>query len=170
MSYDLTIFFPHAEFPASAWYDLLASFRSSECEVSFEQPIRFDPRTKASVMDCRIAVDHSLLGIGVDAEEGPSRRSCAPQDARWGAHLSTTMGRSFRAFFIQHAVPYHALVFFPGVTVHDCQYHVGRSLEASSWSTPEGWLAIAERRLWSMGRKENLVDHGLFHPDGRIRF
>jgi hypothetical protein len=75
-----------------------------------------------------------------------------------------------RAFFIQFAIPYHALVFFPGVTVHDCQFHLGRSVEASSWSTPESWLPYAERALWRLGPKQALVDLGLFHSDGRVAF
>ena len=80
------------------------------------------------------------------------------------------MGRSARAFFIQYAIPYHALLFFPGVTVHDCQYHLGRSVEASSWSTPESWLAYAERCLWRLGPKQSLIDLGLFRSDGSVRF
>ena len=85
--------------------------------------------------------------------------------------MSTTMGRSARALFVQYAVPYHALVFFAGVTVHDCQYHIGRSIEASSWSTPESWLAYAEPRLWRrLGSKRALIRLGLFHSDGSVRF
>jgi hypothetical protein len=155
MSYDLTIFFPHLEFPKETWFQLLDGFRSDTCEVIL-----------TGIEDCRIVVDHSVISIGSDA----SRRGCAPAGTRWTAGISTAMGRSGRAWFIQHAIPYHALVFIPGVTVHDCQHHLGRSLEASSWSTPEGWQAYAEPKLWRMGPKETLIDFGFFHPDGRIRF
>ena len=154
MSYDLTIFFSQDEFPTQSWFDLLESFRSDSCEVILD-----------SIEDCRIVVDQSVVSLGANPASSP----CAPPGTHWQATISTTMGRSWRAFFIEHAVPYHALVFFPGVTVHDCQYHVGRSVEASSWSTAESWLRYAESRLWRMGTKQKLIDLGLFHPDGRIR-
>jgi hypothetical protein len=164
MSYDLKIFFPHAEFPARAWRELLESFAGSGgCEVRFGDP---PPGGNAGVVECLIVVDQSVIDIG----GGPSDSACAPNDTRWEIGLSTTMGRSARAWFFQHAIPYHALVFFPGVTVHDCQYHLGRSVAESSWSTPQSWLALAERRLWRMGPKERLIDLGLFTPDGRVRF
>jgi hypothetical protein len=111
-------------------------------------------------------VDQSVVSIGVGASCG----SCAPSNTRWEVNLSTTMGRSRRASFIQYVIPYHALVFFPGITVHDCQFHLGRSVEASSWSTPESWLPYAERALWHLGPKQALVDLGLFHSDGRVSF
>jgi hypothetical protein len=163
MSYDLHIFFPHEEFPAQPWYELLESFRNGVYEVRFDGP---EPAERGGLKDCSIVVDQSVVSIGV----GPSGTSCAPTNTRWQVNLSTTMGRSARAFFIQYAIPYHALVFFPGVTVHDCQFHLGRSVEASSWSTPEGWLAYAERALWRLGPKQALVDLGLFHSAGRIIF
>jgi hypothetical protein len=163
MSYDLHIFFPHAEFPAQSWYELLESFRSSVYEVWFDDPERAE---RSGLKDCSIVVDQSVVSIGI----GASGNSCAPTNTRWQAVLSTTMGRSVRASFVQYAIPYHALMFFPGVTVHDCQFHLGRSVEASSWSTPEGWLAYAERRLWRLGSKQALVDLGLFHSDGRVAF
>jgi len=155
MSYDLSVFFPHAKFPTQRWYELLESFRSDACDVILD-----------SLGDCRIVIDHSVVSIGVDE----SRSQCAPVDTHWIAVISTTMGRSWRAFFIQHAIPHEALIFFPGITVHDCQYHVGRSVEASSWHMPESWLHYAERRLWRMGPKQALIDLGLFRPDGGIRF
>jgi hypothetical protein len=155
MSYDLTIFFPHAEFPTQAWYELLESFRSDSCDVII-----------SGVQNCRIVVDQSVVLIDADETHG----QCAPAGTRWTVFVSTTMGRSWRASFIQHAILHEALMFFPGVTVHDCQYHVGRSIETSSWRTPESWLHYAEHRLWRLGSKSALVDLGLFHPDGRIRF
>jgi hypothetical protein len=163
MSYDLAIFFPQADFPAQAWYDLLASFRSSACQIMFDEQ---DPVQGGAVKDCSIVVNQSVVMIGGGAAHSP----CAPAGTRWDVSVSTTMGRSARALFIQYAIPYHALVFFPGVTVHDCQYHVGRSVEASSWSTAESWLAYSQRRLWRLGPKQALIDLGLFHPDGRLRF
>jgi hypothetical protein len=161
MSYDLHIFFPHAEFPAQSWYELLESFRGGVYEVFFEEPAG-----GGGPKNCSIVVDQSVVSIGA----GANCSSCAPATARWEVNLSTTMGRSMRAWFIQYAIPYHALVFFPGITVHDCQFHLGRSVEASSWSTPEDWQAYAERRLWRMGPKQALVDLGLFHSDGRVAF
>jgi hypothetical protein len=163
MSYDLHIFFPHPEFPAQPWYALLESFRSSVYEVAFDEP---EPAERGRPKSCLIVVDQSVVSIGV----GASGISCAPINTCWQVNLSTTMGRSVRASFIQYAIPYHALIFFPGVTVHDCQFHIGRSVEASSWSTPEGWLAYAERALWRLGSKQALVDLGLFHADGRVAF
>jgi hypothetical protein len=153
MSYDLSIFFPQVEFPTQAWHDLLQSHQSDTCNVVHNGP-----------GDCSIVVDHSVVSIGATE----SRNGCAPAGTHWTVVISTSMGRSWRAFFIQHAIPYEALIFFPGITVHDCQYHVGRSVEASSWSMPEGWLHYAERRLWRLGSKQALIDLGLFHPDGRI--
>lgn len=163
MSYDLHIFFPHAEFPAQPWFELLESFRNSVYEISFDD---LQPAPHGGPKDCAIVVDHSVVSIGVSANSN----SCAPTNTRWQVNLSTTMGRSARASFIQYAIPYHALVFFPGVTVHDCQFHLGRSVDASSWNTPEGWLAYAERALWRLGPKQALVDLGLFHSDGRVAF
>jgi len=154
MSYDLSIFFPETEFPTQAWSDLLESYRSDTCEVILNGP-----------GDCRIVIDHSVISIGAN----DSRSSCAPAGTHWSVDISTSMGRSWRAFFIQFAIPYEALIFFPGVTVHDCQYHVGRSIEASSWTMPESWLRYAEARLWRLGPKQALIDLGLFHQDGRIR-
>jgi len=136
-------------------YELLESFRSDACEVVFN-----------GLRDCKIVVDQSVLSVGADE----SCSQCAPAGTHWTAVLSTTMGRSWRAFFIQHAIAHEALIFCPGVTVHDCQYHVGRSVEASSWNTSEGWRDYAEARLWRLGSKQALIDLGLFHPDGRIRF
>jgi hypothetical protein len=164
MSYDLHIFFPHAEFPAQPWYELLESFRDGDCEVAFDSS---EPAERGGVKNCSLVVGQSVLSIGV----GAGGSSCAPTGTRWEVNLSTTMGRSVRALCIQFAIPYHALVFFPGVAVHDCQFHLGRSVEASSWSTPEGWLAYAERTMWRrLGSKQALVDLGLFHADGRIAF
>jgi hypothetical protein len=154
MSYDLSIFFPHPEFPIEAWHDLLESHRSELCSVVLN-----------GLDDCRIVVDRSVVSIGANQSRSP----CAPVGTRWSAGISTSMGRSWRAFFIQFAIPYEALIFFPGVTVHDCQYHVGRSVEASSWTMPESWLRYAEARLWRLGPKQALIDLGLFHQDGRIR-
>jgi hypothetical protein len=161
MSYDLHIFFPHAEFPAQPWYELLESFRGGVYEVWLEEAAE-----RGGLKNCSIVVDQSVVSIGVGASCG----SCAPSNTCWEANLSTTLGRSRRASYIQYVIPYHALVFFPGITVHDCQFHLGRSVEASSWSTPEGWLAYAERRLWRLGPKQALVDLGLFHADGRVAF
>jgi hypothetical protein len=154
MSYHLSIFFPQPEFPTQAWFELLESYRSDACAVMLD-----------GLGDCRIVVDDSVVSIGAN----DSRNGCAPVATHWTVVISTSMGRSRRAFFIQFAIPYEALVFFPGVTVHDCQYHVGRSVEASSWHAPESWLRHAESRLWRLGPKQALIDLGLFHPDGRIR-
>jgi len=163
MSYDLHIFFPHAQFPAQSWHELLESFSNAVYHVRFDDP---EPAAPAGVKECSIVVDQSVVSIMV----GANGSSCAPANSRWEVSLSTTMGRSVRASFIQCAIPYHALVFFPGVTVHDCQFHLGRSVEASSWSTPDAWLAYAERRLWRIAPKQALVDLGLFHSDGRVAF
>jgi hypothetical protein len=166
MSYDLRIFLPHVEFPAQTWYEMLESFRGSDCDVLFDDP---SPTDSGGVKPCRIVVGHSVISIDAWAErDAPS--SCAPEGTRWGVCIDTTMGRSPRAWFIQHAIPYHALVCLPGVTVHDCQYHVGRTVEQSSWSAPETWRSLAEKRLWRMGDKQSLIELGLFHADGRIRF
>jgi hypothetical protein len=166
MSYDLTIFFPHPEFPTQAWYEVLESFRSDACDV------RFDDQSVAQnggLKDCSIATDDFLILVGGYLMAGVSSE-CAPPGTHWRIGVSTGMGRSALALWIQHAIPYHALVFFPGVTVHDCQYHLGRSVEESSWTTPESWLQFAERRLWRMGPKRELVERGMFYADGRVRF
>ena len=163
MSYDLQIFFPHAEFPVQAWQELLGTFRSGSSEVGFDDQ---KPVENGAVRDCSIVVDQSVIVIG----GGRGHSECAPKSTRWIVSISTTMGRSARASFIQYAIPYHALLFFTGVTVHDCQYHLGRSVEASSWSTPESWLAYAERSLWRLGPKQVLIDLGLFRSDGSVRF
>jgi hypothetical protein len=154
MSYDLSIFFPQPEFPTQAWFELLESHRSDDCCVMLD-----------GLGDCRIVVDHSVISIGANHTRSP----CAPPGTRWCVGISTSMGRSWRAFFVQFAIPYEAQIFFHGLTVHDCQYHVGRSVEASSWREPESWLGYAEARLWRLGPKQALIDLGLFHPDGRIR-
>ena len=131
-------------FPAQAWYDLLESFRNSACQVVFDE---LAPAQNDALKDCSIVIDQSVIMIGGGASSSP----CAPACTRWDVVVSTTLGRSARALFIQYAIPYHALVFFPGVTVHDCQYHLGRTAAASSWSTAEGWFPYAERALWRLG-------------------
>jgi hypothetical protein len=166
MSYEIRIFFPCIDFPSQTWYEMLESFRTSDCDVLFDDP---GPAESGALRGARIAVNQSLISIDAWAERD-ARSSCAPADTRCGACIETTMDRSLRAWFIQHAIPYHALVFLPGVTVHDCQYHVGRTVEDSSWTSPEAWLEVTERRLWRMGDKQSLIEHGFFHPDGRLRF
>lgn len=161
MSHDLKLFFPHAEFPIDAWYELIESFRSDDVYVKFA-----DREDTSRLDECSIYVDQSA----VDIEQGPVTSECAPKGTRWEVWISTIAGRSTRAYFIEHAVPYHALVFFPGITVHDCQYHVGRTVEASSWNTPEAWLAYAGPMLWRLGPKETLIELGLFTPEGIVRF
>ena len=167
MSHDISLFFPHAEFPAQAWYDVLGGLRSDDCDVSFDDDAA--AAEHGGIKECSLAADGTLISVSVYSfAREPSE--CAPAGTHWRATVSTGMGRSGLAWWLQHAIPYHALVYFPGVTVHDWQYHVGRSVADSSWASPESWLAFSEKRLWRMGPKQALVDHGLFHPDGRLRF
>jgi hypothetical protein len=166
VSYDLRIFFPHAEFPTHAWYDMLASFRSEACHITFSE----GSDGQDGIKECSLVADGSLVSVDVRAmSDVPSL--CAPAGTRWLATVSTGMGRSGLAWWTVFAIPYHTLVFFPGVTVHDCQYHVGRSLAESSWASPEIWLQSCERRLWrTLGSKAELIDRGLFGADGTVRF
>jgi hypothetical protein len=167
MSFDLQTFFPHPVFPAQEWCDILDSFRSETCEVTFEEIRTADSHGAKS---CCLIADRSVVDVGVcSINDAPT--SCAPPDTRWRASISTTMGRSGLAWWIQFAIPYQALVFFPGTTVHDCQHHVGRSVEQSSWTNPEVWRQYSERTLWRMmGPKAPLIERGLFDADGTIRF
>jgi len=167
MSFDLQIFFPHPAFPAQEWRDMLESFRSESCEVAFEEAGAADSRGAQS---CCLIADRSVISIGVcSINDAPT--SCAPADTRWRASISTTMGRSGLTWWIQFAIPYQALVFFPGTTVHDCQHHLGRSVEQSSWTSPDTWREYSERTLWhTMGSNAPLIERGLFNADGTIRF
>jgi hypothetical protein len=167
MSFDLEIFFPHPTFPTQEWAGILESFRSESCAVRFEET---GTGESCGCSTCFVVADDSLVSVGVcSMHDAPT--SCAPSDSRWRASVSTTMGRSGLAWWIQFAIPYHALVFFPGVTVHDCQHHLGRRVEESSWTTPETWRQYSERTLWrTMGPKNPLIERGLFSPDGTLRF
>jgi hypothetical protein len=167
MSFDLEIYFPHTVFPAQEWCDMLQSFRSEVCEVSFEE---MGTDENSIVRSCSLVADGSLISVDVSAvQEAP--RSRAPSDTRWRASVSTTMGRARFALWLQFAIPYHALVLFPGTTVHDCQHHLGRSIEGSSWTSSEAWRQYAERKLWRrLGPKGPLIERGLFNNDGTIRF
>src|SRR4051794_41039522 len=98
MSYDLTVFFPHVGFPAQAWHDLLEGFRGNGCIVRFDEP---EPAANNGLQECSIVVDQSVVSIGV----GLNRSQCAPKGTSWEASISTTMGRSARALFVQYAVP-----------------------------------------------------------------
>src|SRR5215468_9583349 len=80
MSYDLHIFFPHAEFPAPPWYELLGSFRDRDCEVAFDS---LEPGERGGVKNCSLVVGQSVLSIGV----GAGSSSCAPTGTRWEANL-----------------------------------------------------------------------------------
>ena len=66
MSYDLHIFFPHAEFPGQPWYELLESFRSNVYEVRFENP---EGAERGGLKDCSIVVDQSVVSIGIGATD-----------------------------------------------------------------------------------------------------
>jgi hypothetical protein len=166
VSYDLRVFFPHPEFPTHAWYDVLATFQGDACHVTFSE----DSSGQACIKDYSLVADGSLVSVDVRAmSDIPSL--CAPAGTRWLATVSTGMGRSALAWWTACAIPYHALVFFPGAIVHDCQYHVGRSLAESSWTNPETWLQNCKRRLWrTLGSKAELIDRGLFGADGTVRF
>jgi hypothetical protein len=167
MSFDLAIFFPHAAFPAQEWCDMLKSFRSEACEVTFEET---GAGGSCGAKNCSLVADGSLISVDVCSIDDPPN-SCAPSDTQWRALVSTTMGRSGLAWWIQFAIPYHALVLFPGTCVHDCQHHLGRSVKESSWTSPEIWRQYAERTLWrTMGSKEPLIERGLFDADGTVRF
>ena len=78
MSYDLSIFFPHHEFPVRSWHELLESFREDDCNVIFveEKPLDAD-----ALRECSIVVDQSVVSIAVG--EGPNRAILALGYAGW---------------------------------------------------------------------------------------
>jgi hypothetical protein len=157
MSFDLRVFFPQASFPEAEWRGILESFGSAECLVRFEPP---DGRGVA--ITCDLVVDDSVVSAGVGAIE-PGYWARVSKGAKWQAALSTSAGRSLRAFWIQFAIPYHALVLIPGVAAHaepDLIFH-----------DTERWLEFCRERLWGPVRqKEQMVDRGLFLEDGTPRF
>jgi hypothetical protein len=162
MSFDLYIYFPQAAFPVGLWHDILASFRSEACHVRFEET---DPEFAASgAKHCYLVADDSVVSVGISRKMDPDAPpdSCVPKGTHWLAGVSTGMGRSALASRIQFAIPYHALVFMPGVSVHDCQYHQGRSTEASSWSDADAWLEYCRTRP--------SIAFDLFSEDGTLRF
>ena len=168
VSFDLRIFFPLQAFPAQEWYDLLESFRADDCYVRFDKPANEE---QSGIKECSLIADGSLLSIGVYSMRPDSPDLCAPRGTYWNATVSTGMGRSGRALWLQFCIPYHALVLFPGVTVHDCEYHLGRSTAESSWTDPESWMRFSERQLWrQLGSKAELIERGLFNADGTLRF
>jgi hypothetical protein len=164
VSFELRIFFPHPTFPAEEWYDILGSFRSDDCYVRFDEPT---DRAQGGVKECYLIPDESLVNVYVSSTNPDRSYLCEPLGTHWNATVSTGMGRSRLASWIQFAIPYHALVFFPGVTVHDCEFHLGRSTAESSWTDPESWLHFADRRLRA---NVELIERGLFTADGTPRF
>jgi hypothetical protein len=158
MSYDLKVFFPHLTFPRAEWRTILASFEGPECLV------RFGACSDADESDngCDLVIGESVLTTDV-APIGPGHWTRMSNGATWKATLSTTMGRSFRALWVQFAIPYHALVLIPGVTVHAEPDHL--------FANPQSWLDFCRERLWGpLRRKEEAVESGLFTADGSPRF
>jgi len=158
MSYDLKVFFPHPIFPRAEWRTIVASFEGPECLV------RFDAGSDAGEPDnaCDLVIGESVLTTDVSPIE-PGHWMLMSNGARWKATLSTTMGRSFRALWVQFAIPYHALVLIPGVTVH--------AEPDQLFADTESWLAFCRKRLWGpLRNKEVAVEHGLFTAEGSPRF
>jgi hypothetical protein len=158
MSYDLKIFFPQATFPRTEWRDILVGFQGPECLVRFDGPgDAHDPQPS-----CYLVADDSVLSADVCPIE-PGECGVGSESARWMAVLSTSMGRSLKAFWIQFAIPHHVLVLLPGIKVH---VEPGRL-----FANAESWLKFSQERLWSpLPRKKELVELGLFTPDGSPRF
>ena len=158
MSYDLKVFFPHPTFPRTEWRTILASFEGPDCLVRFGASGDPDESEDA----CDLVIGESVLITGV-APIGPGHWMVMSNGARWKATLSTTMGRSFRAFWVQFAIPYHALVLIPGVTAH--------AEPDQLFADPQSWLDFCRKRLWDpLRRKEDAVEYGLFTADGSPRF
>src|SRR5207237_9815072 len=111
---------------------------------------------------CDLVIGESVLTTDVGPVE-PGHWAVMSKGARWKATLSTTMSRSFRALWVQFAIPYHALVLIPGVTVH--------AQPEQLFADPQSWLDFCRKRLWGpLRRKEDAVDYGLFAADGFPRF
>jgi hypothetical protein len=155
MSYDLRIFFPHPIFPRTEWRTILASFQGPECLMRFSDA---DDSDNA----CDLVIDDSVLTTAI-APVGPGHWTLMSNGASWQAHLSTTMGRSFRAFWVQFAIPYHGLVLIAGVAAH--------AEPDRLFADPQSWLDFSRKRLWDpLRRKEDAVEYGLFTADGSPRF
>jgi hypothetical protein len=158
MSYDLKVFFPQSTFPRTEWRTILASFEGPECLVRFGANGDDDATDNA----CDLVIGESVLTTDIAPIE-PGYWAVISKGARWKAVLSTTMGRSFRALWVQFAIPYHALVLIPGVTVH--------AEPDQLFLDPPSWLDFCRGRLWGpLRRKEDAVEHGLFTADGSPRF
>jgi len=155
MSYDLKVFFPHPVFPRTEWRTLLTSFQGPECLVRFSDANESDNA-------CDLVIGESVLATDVWPVE-PGYWQRISSGAKWKATLSTTMGRSFRALWVQFAIPYHALVLIPGVTVH--------AEPEQLFVDPQSWLDFCRKRLWGpLRRKEDAVEYGLFTADGSPLF
>lgn len=157
MSYDLSVLFPHQAFPEQEWRGILASFETPECHLRFGRGDSQD-----GWLDCDLLIDHSVLMTGVHRIE-LGYWMMISRGARWRAVLSTTAGRSFRAFWTQFAIPYHALVLIPGV--------IAQAEAERLFCQGESWLQFCRERLWNpSSQKEELVKHGFFSNDGTPRF
>jgi hypothetical protein len=157
MSYELRIFFPQVTFPRTEWRAILTSFQRPGCLVRFEPG---DPHDLC--ISCDLVVGESVLSTGVSPIE-PGSWGRASEAANWAAMLSTTLGRSLQALWIQFAIPYHALVLLPGIVVHAEPDRIFVEIET--------WLEFCRERLWGpLRQKEELVESGLFTPDGSPRF
>jgi hypothetical protein len=167
MSYDLSIYFPQAAFPAKSWDEILAYFSGSDCEICTAGP----SCAEAGVNHGHLLVNTwSLVSIGI-ASLKHDRGACAPPASRWVATISTGLGRALPAWWIQFAIPYHALVLIPGITVHDCQHHKGSTTEGSSFTDAETWLEFASGRIWDRrARHMKLNGRSLFTEDRRPLF
>ncbi len=162
MSYDLSIFFPQVSFPARVWNEILMSFSGPDCQV-----IPADVRSAGIGIECGGLFVNEKSSVHAEVmRTKPGGTSCAPPGAHWSAVISTSAGRPLTAWWLQFAIPYHALVMIPGVTVHDCQHHLVESMETSSFTDPDAWRNFAAAQIWDRrARHLTLNGRNLFADD-----
>jgi len=93
-------FLPALEFSVQNLYEVLESFRGSDCDILFDDPKLYRQRRRQALQD-RLIIPSS--------QSTPTRNTMPPAAVhrtgnRWGVCIDTTMDRSRRAWFIQHAI------------------------------------------------------------------
>lgn len=92
---------------------------------------------------------------------GPYGWPCDAPPTDWGVYVSTQLGRSPMAAWLQFAVPYHLLILLPGTAVHDCQHH-----DRGWFGDAEEYREFAGVALRSLTRQRTLRSAGYIDDRG----
>lgn len=152
MSFDLRIYLAGPSFPPGGWQDVLGMVGAEEVPAD------------GKGMGWRVACDDSSVWIDVEPV-CPAEVLCGPPGTHWLCTVSTSAGRSLKAFWTQFALAYYALLLVEGASVHDCQHHDCGRFEGAA-----AFLDFASRVMPKLTRKRTLIRQGLMTGDGRMVF